>query len=415
MSKPADARPLDWRGFALGELLSFSNGINADKSAYGSGVPFANVLEVITNGSLLESDIPGRITISPKVLRQYEVKHGDILFNRTSETQDEVGLTSVYVGDQPIVFGGFVLRGRPLTDELTIGYSKFAFRSAPVRRQIIARGQGGIRSNIGQRDLKSVTVRLPPRPEQIVIAAALDDASAEIFRMEHLIAKKKAIRQGMIQQLLTGKTRLPGFGDAWSPTTLGSLGTFLKGRGVRRDDVRTTGVRCIRYGELYTAFDDYTAEARSFVSPDVAATALPLRTGDVLFAGSGETRDEIGKCVAYIGPTPAVAGGDVIVLRGDRFNPIYLALLANSPEVVTQKARAGQGDAVVHIYHHALSAVEVDLPPHDEQDSIAEVVIDADREIRSLGNRLMKARDVRQGMMQELLTGRVRLPVENVA
>ena len=79
------------------------------------------------------------------------------------------------------------------------------------------------------------------------------------------------------------------------------------------------------------------------MAPDIAATAIALNTGDVLFAGSGETRDEIGKCVAYVGPTPAVAGGDVIVLRGNQCNPIYLALLANTPEVIRQKARAGQG------------------------------------------------------------------------
>lgn len=411
MSDRADVPSIEWREFALGDLLSFSNGINADKSAYGAGVPFANVLEIITNESLVEPDIPGRIAVSPKVLRQYEVKHGDVLFNRTSETQGEVGLASVYVGRQPIVFGGFVFRGRPLTDEMTVAYSKYAFRSPSVRGQIIARGQGGIRANIGQRDLKSVTVRLPSRPEQSAIAEALDDASSLISRMERLIAKKQAIRQGMMQQLLTGKARLPGFTSSWSTTTLGALGVFLKGRGVKRDDVRGSGVRCIRYGELYTAFHDYTAEAMSFVSSDVAADALPLRTGDLLFAGSGETRDEIGKCVAYVGPTPAVAGGDVIVLRGDQCNSIYLALLANTPEVVSQKGRAGQGDAVVHIYSHALAAIEVNLPPRAEQDAISRVIVDVDCEIGLLRQRLEKARDVKQGMMQELLTARTRLPV----
>ncbi len=144
---------MDWPKVALGELLGLSNGINADKSAYGTGLPFANVLEVITNESITESDIPGRITISPKVQRRYEVKRGDVLFNRTSETQEEVGLASVYVGREPVVFGGFVFRGRPLTRRLTMAYSRYAFRSPFVRSQVVARGQGGIRANIGQRDL----------------------------------------------------------------------------------------------------------------------------------------------------------------------------------------------------------------------------------------------------------------------
>jgi len=403
---------LDWQEVALGELLSLSNGINADKSAYGSGLPFANVLEVITNESITESDIPGRITVTPKVQRRYEVKPGDVLFNRTSETQEEVGLASVYVGSQPVLFGGFVLRGTPLTNRLTVAYSKYAFRSAFVRGQVVARGQGGIRANIGQRDLKTVTVLLPSVAEQSAIAERLDNASGLVSSLERMITKKQAVRQGMLLQLLTAKTRLPGFTEPWSVTTLGKVGTFLKGRGVKRDDVRRTGIRCIRYGELYTAFRDYTTEARSFVSIDVAAAASPLKAGDVLFAGSGETREEIGRCVAYVGPTPAVAGGDVIIPRGDQCNPIYLALLANTPVVVRQEARAGQGDAVVHIYGHALAAVEVSLPHRVEQDAIAQVIVDVDREIDLLGQRFRKAQSVKRGMMQELVAGRSRLPVE---
>ena len=259
--------------------------------------------------------------------------------------------------------------------------------------------------------LRSIPLHVPEDiREQRRIAAVLADADDQIAALKRLIAKKQAIKRGMMQQLLTGRSHLPGFSDSWGVTMIGALGIFLKGVGVKRDDVRSFGVRCIRYGELYTAFSDYTSQARSFVTSAVAATALPLKSGDLLFAGSGETREEIGKCVAYIGPTPAVAGGDVIVLRGDRFNPVYLAMLANMSDVARQRARAGQGDAVVHISSRALAEIEVTLPPREEQDAIAQVIVDANHEIEALGKRLAKARDIKQGMMQELLTGRARLP-----
>ncbi len=276
-------------------------------------------------------------------------------------------------------------------------------------------GQTGSQANVNTNIVKALTVPVPPEPEQRAIADVLRDADRGVVALERLVAKKQAIKQGMMQQLLTGKNRLPGFSNPWTSTTLGSLGTFLKGRGVKRDDVRKRGVPCIRYGELYTVFKDYTSQARSFVSSTVAATALQLKSGDLLFAGSGETREEIGKCVAYIGPTPAVAGGDVIVLRGDGFNTIYVALLANMYEVANQKARAGQGDAVVHLYSQALAAIEVNLPPREEQDAIAKVIVDADREIGILGRRLAKTKEIKQGMMQELLSGRTRLPATEVA
>jgi type I restriction enzyme S subunit len=174
-------------------------------------------------------------------------------------------------------------------------------------------------------------------------------------------------------------------------------------------------VACIRYGEIYTAFGDYTDEARSFVTPDVASTALPIRRGDVLFAGSGETKVEIGMSLAYTGKRDAVAGGDIIVLRGTGFDPVFLASLLNSPEVSAQKARKGQGDAVVHISSHALADVELKLPGFEEQGAIATVIKDADAEISALAGRLAKTRAIKQGMMQQLLTGRTRLPVEDAA
>jgi type I restriction enzyme S subunit len=263
--------------------------------------------------------------------------------------------------------------------------------------------------------LQRLEIWIPDEQVQRRVVAAIDAAESYVSTLERLIAKKQQIKQGMMQQLLTGQTHLPEFAGSWATATLGSLGVFHRGRGIKRDDVRSGGTPCIRYGELYAEFDDYTAQARSFVSAGVAATAFPLQRDDLLFAGSGETREEIGKCVAYVGPTPAVAGGDVIVLRGDRFNSIYLGVLANSPEVRRQKARAGQGDAVVHIYSEALAAIEVSLPPREEQDAIAQVIIDANCEIAALGRRLDKARSIKQGMMQELLTGRTRMPAQEAA
>lgn len=265
---------------------------------------------------------------------------------------------------------------------------------------------------ITQSILRDIQVAWPESvEEQHRIAEALSDVDGMIASLERIVSKKQAIKQGVMQQLLMGRTRLPGFSRPWSSVPLGTLGIFLKGRGIKRDDVRGIGIPCIRYGELYTAFNDYTSEARSFVTPEVASTALPLRTGDLLFAGSGETREDIGKCIAYVGDASAVAGGDLIVLRGDGFNSVYIALLMNTPIVASQKARAGQGDAVVHINSHALGAILADLPEQDEQDAIASVILDADRELSSLRQRLAKARAIKQGMMQQLLTGRTRLPV----
>ncbi len=377
---------------------------------------FVTFLEVI-NSTRLRGHALERVRVTEGE-RQNRVMRGDLLFNGSSETPEEVALSSV-VDFDPDTFTflnsfcfGFRLRADAQVDPTYLAYF---FRSSSGRALVASLAQGATRYNIAKTKFLDVELALPSIAHQREIAQSLGHADDLIATLERLIAKKQSIKQGLMQQLLTGSTRLPGFEDKWITTTFGQLGVILKGRGIKRDDVRAVGTPCIRYGELYTYFVDYTASPRSFVDREVASTALPIRSGDLLFAGSGETRTEIGMCVAYIGDVPAVAGGDILVLRGNTFNPIYLATLANTSAVTNQKARAGQGDAVVHINSRALAAISVSLPPRPEQDAIAKVLVDADQELQSLHERLRKARAIKTGMMQQLLTGRTRtrLPVES--
>lgn len=202
----------------------------------------------------------------------------------------------------------------------------------------------------------------------------------------------------------------PRFSGKWETKQLKEIGLFSKGRGIKRDDVTDEGVPCIRYGELYTRYQDYILKVASRIPPEVAETALPIKTGDLLFAGSGETAEEIGRCAAYLGKEQAYAGGDVIVLTPSGQNPIFLGHLMNSPIVAAQKARLGQGDAVVHIYINNLAQVQIELPPIAEQNAIAEALSDVDGLITSLTALITKKRAIKQATMQQLLTGRTRLP-----
>ena len=148
----------------------------------------------------------------------------------------------------------------------------------------------------------------------------------------------------------------------------------------------------------------------SRIPQDVAATALPIKKGDLLFAGSGETAEEIGRCAAYLGEEQAYAGGDVIVLTPSGQNSIYLGHLMNSPIVSAQKARLGQGDAVVHIYINNLAQVQIELPPIAEQNAIAEVLSDVDGLLNSLEALIAKETGNQASHYAAMLTGRTACP-----
>jgi len=263
--------------------------------------------------------------------------------------------------------------------------------------------------NLNTNLIRVTPIPLPSLPEQQAIAAALSDVDGLIGALDALIEKKQTIKQAAMQQLLTGKKRLPGFSGGWETKRLGEVGTFSKGRGIKRDDVSDEGVPCILYGELYTRYYNYVTTPTSRIPIAVAQTALPIKAGDLLFAGSGETAEDIGRCAAYLGDEQAYAGGDIIVLTPSGQNSMYLGHLMNCPLVTAQKARLGQGNAVVHISATNLAQVEINLPPIDEQRAIAAVLSDMDAEIAALERRRDKVKQIKQSMMQQLLTGKVRL------
>lgn len=257
--------------------------------------------------------------------------------------------------------------------------------------------------------LRSFLVPLPPAAEQQAIAEALSDADALIESLEQLVAKKRHLKQGSMQELLTGKKRLPGFSGEWETKKLGDLGRFFKGSGVKKDETRSGDLCCIRYGEIYTHHNDFVKTYNSWISSQVAAASTPLKQGDLLFAGSGETKEEIGKCVAFIDDLEAYAGGDIVILRPDNAHSMFLGYLCNTAPINAQKASRGQGDAVVHISASALSGIELVIPDVVEQTAIAAILSDMDAEIAELETQLAKTRALKQGMMHKLLTGEIRL------
>jgi type I restriction enzyme S subunit len=197
--------------------------------------------------------------------------------------------------------------------------------------------------------------------------------------------------------------------EDWEVKKLGEVGTFSKGKGIRKDEVVADGIPCIRYGEIYTHLNDHVKIFYSFITRSTAKQSQRIKKGDLLFAGSGETAEEIGKCVAFLGDQEVYAGGDIVVFSPNGQNSIFLGYLMNHSTVANQKARIGQGDAVVHISAKNLAELELPLPKFEEQTAISTVLSEMDAEIAALESRRDKTRFLKQGMMHNLLTGRIRL------
>lgn len=291
-------------------------------------------------------------------------------------------------------------------------YGKFVFyqfQSNLIKTQI-TENIGATINQITNKDLNSFKIPFPiDKNEQNAITTTLSDIDALLAAQDALIAKKRLIKQGAMDELLTGKKRLPGHREDWVKCHLSDIGTFSKGRGIKKDEVVPDGIPCIRYGEIYTHYNDYIRNFNSFITREVANQSQRIKKGELLLTGSGETPDGIGKCVAFLGDEEAYAGGDVVIFTPVNQNSLYLGYYLNHASIVAQKSRMAQGDAIVHISAKRLGQLNLHLPRIGEQTAIAEILSDMDAEIAALEAQREKTRLLKQGMMQELLTGRIRL------
>ena len=170
----------------------------------------------------------------------------------------------------------------------------------------------------------------------------------------------------------------------WEARHLGRFGRLFKGGGGTKEDERESGVPCVRYGDLYTQHQFFITATRACVTPELAKTVYsPIRYGDVLFAGSGETIDEIGKSAVNLIPGPACCGGDVIILRPSiDADARFLGYAMDCAATARQKACIGRGFTVVHIYSSDLKYVTVAMPSLPEQAAIGRFLDHADLRIR---------------------------------
>lgn len=198
--------------------------------------------------------------------------------------------------------------------------------------------------------------------------------------------------------------------EDWAMKQLGKVGVFSKGKGILKDQLVSEGIPCIRYGELYTSYDYTIKSFRSFIPAELALESKEIKFGDILFAGSGETIEEIGKSAAYIGNEKAYAGGDIIILStNENVNVEFLSYSLETDFVRKQKRRLGQGNSVVHIYSSDLSTIKFPLPPPFEQRAIAAILSKMDEAIQK-NNQLIAQKELRnKWLMQNLLTGKKRL------
>jgi len=272
--------------------------------------------------------------------------------------------------------------------------------------------------SIDSKVIKGGKIRVPDPPEQRAIARALDDADDFIATMERLIAKKRTIKQGVMQQLLAGRIRLAGFEDTWLSTNVGELLEFKNGLN-KAAQYFGSGSPIVNFmdvmqGPIITAND-----VRGLVTlTRDEIKRFSAKRDDILFTRTSETVDEVGTAAALVDDIPnAVFSG--FILRGrprtSETDSRFIAYLFQLDSIRKQVTATATYTTRALTNGRSLSRVAIALPSFYEQRAIADVIANSSIEIATLHARLSKVKAVKQGMMQELLTGRTRLPIGEAA
>lgn len=270
----------------------------------------------------------------------------------------------------------------------------------------------------------------PPLCEQHQIVQFLDEKTELIDKIistkERKITLLKEQRTTLINEVITkglnpnvkmkdsGVEWIGEIPEGWKMVRVSNFGTFFKGNGIKKDEVKDEGIPCIRYGEIYTKYERIVYYPISFIDLETSKNSVQIKKGDILFTGSGETLVDIGKSVLYYGEENIFVGGDIIVLRlKEGNNPLYLSYLLNSSFVQYQKSLMGRGEIIVHIYSKNIKEIKTPIPPLKEQLQIVEHLDSKTKEIDDLvqleQQKIDLLKEYRQSLISEVVTGKVKV------
>ena len=285
-------------------------------------------------------------------------------------------------------------------------------------REVVATGNG--QPNLNTTLIQELQVPFPPPSEQRAIAEALTDVDALLTSLDRLIAKHRDLKQAAMQQLLTGHTRLPGFKGEWLVKRLGDLFNFSGGYAASRDQLSAEGHCYLHYGDIHGSAKtciDADADYQNIPKLDIplkrVSSASLLADGDVVFVDASEDDAGTSKHVVVVNKhkKPFISGLHTIVAKS-KTNELahdYRRYCFQTPSVKQQFLFYSVGTKVSGISKSNIPKLSIPVPPLPEQTAIAKMLSDMDAELAALEQRRDKTRALKQGMMQELLTGRTRL------
>ncbi|MEY4245264.1 MAG: hypothetical protein RLZZ245_2849 [Verrucomicrobiota bacterium] len=402
--------PVEWETASLTELVVYGpkNGYSGKSGKKSQGTPTLSLGATSSGCLVLSAETVKRLdeTIHPR--SDLYLKPGDVLVQR-SNTPDLVGTTAVFNGPpDTYVYPDLMMRMRFCHDATAHWFWRYANSNSGRRFFVsVAAGSSGSMPKISGEKLRAMQLPLPPLSEQRAIATALSDVDGLLGALDRLIAKKRDLKQAAMQQLLTGQTRLPGFKGEWVVKRIGDFTDCTAG-GTPSTLVSSYwggSIRWMSSGELnLKRVEEVSGRITDSGLQNSSTKIIPAKCVLIGLAGQGKTRGTIAMNYVELCTNQSIAA----VFPNPSFVPEYLYFNLDSRYDELRELSAGDGGRG-GLNLRIIKAILIPFPPIPEQTAIATLLSEMDAELAALEQRRDKTRALKQGMMQELLTGRTRL------
>lgn len=407
--------PEDWEVVKLGDIFRFisNNTFSRDflcKDGEIKNIHYGDVL--IKYGSTLDvsqSDIP---VINSEILPSYHPKYfaedGDIIIADTAEDETVCKATELWnIGEKLVVSGLHTMWCRPEKNIFAIKFLGYFMNTSLYHNQVLPLIQGIKVASVSKNAIQGTWLCIPPIKEQRRIASIFTSIDNLLDSLNRLIAKKRNIKQGAMQQLLSGKKRLKGFTEPWIEKKLGDVVTNPTGLTYSPSNVRNYGTLVLRSSNIKNGklvFDDNV-----FVEMNIPERAT-VHTNDLLVCVRNGSKALIGKCAVITEEAEGMAfGAFMTILRAYGIGQLFLNYYWQT-DFIQKQIRDNMGATINQITNADISDFNIFVPSSlPEQQAIASVLTSMDNELSALEAKRKKYKQIKQGMMQQLLTGRIRL------
>ena len=399
--------PEDWGTIPLGKLCEFRNGYTPSKNIKGywenGTIPWFRMEDLREHGRILEDAIQH---VTNDAIKGELFSPYSIIMSTTATIGEHALIIADSLANQR--FTNFSIRKSLNNIVDTMWFYWYCYKIGEWCRDNIH--EGGLAA-VNMVDLAKLIIPIPPLSEQTRIASALTSIDNLISSLDKLIEKKKAIKEGTMQQLLTGKKRLKGFNDPWVEKELGSVCSIfgrIGFRGYTKADLVEKHQGAITYSPsdihnqiLDNSNCDYISYEKYEESPEIK-----VYNGDILFCKTAS----IGKCAIVMNLLEkATINPQFVVLKDFKCNNVFLYYILAFSDFQDRIKLITGGSTIPTMSQEKMKRLKIFLPNNEEQNQISNLLTSMDQELQSLEAKRNKYIKTKQGMMQQLLTGRIRL------